>query len=455
MTNARKAAFSGRRGEAAAALFSYLAQWGESCCVVGIAEDLPEKIPGDLDIVVASGLERAFAVALGRFCNDRGFRLVQALQHEPTATYYAFCWRDGAKKLQFLHPDVCSDYLRRGRRFLTAREILAGAELARDANGNARSFSVPAPASEFLYYLLKRIDKGSLGAREEKHLSAQWQSDPTGAARQVRRFWPGPVGGAILEAAEKNTWEKVRADLPRLQKELRAHAPLSLSLLGQVVARAWQRFFRPTGFWVVFLGPDGVGKTSVLRRVGEDLAPAFRREAYFHLRPHLGRGAAIASGPVTDPHGADPRGHLLSTAKLFYFLFDYVFGYAFRLHPKLVRSTLVLFDRYFHDLLVDPKRYRYGGAMWLARLFGAILPRPDLWVVLDAPAEVVVARKGEVPLAEAARQREAYRSVTQRFSDVALVDASQPLETVVRDVESHILDRLEKRTRGRFGLEPF
>ena len=447
----RKASFSGSRGDAAALLLADLEQQGDAYCIVGMTGGMPENIPSDLDIVVTSGHEKVFAGQLHRFCHTHGMRFVQALWHR-TGTYHVLCWRGESGDVQFLHPDVSSGYAKSGRRFLTASDVLVGRRLARDAAGNSRGFHVPAPASGFLYYLLKRIDKCSIGVREGNHLSAEWEPDPEGAACQLRRFWRGDDARAILEAAKRNEWEKISVDLPRLRKKFRAQGSLSFRGLCRVFERPWRRFFKPTGFWVVVLGPDGVGKTSVLERVNENLAPAFWRKASFHLRPHLGRKKTSISIPVTDPHGKPPRGVLFSTAKLFYFLFDYFFGYALRVRPKLVQSTFILFDRYFHDLLADPKRYRYGSAMWLARLVGRCVPKPDLWVLLDAPGEIVVARKGEISLAEATRQRQAYRDVLAPLQNVARVDASQPLEAVVRDVEDHILDRLEERTRGRFGL---
>ena len=447
----RKAGFSGSRGEAAALLLADLERQGDAYCIVGMTDGMPENIPSDLDIIVTPGHEKIFADQLHRFCRTHGMRFVQALWHR-TGTYHAFCWRGESGDVQFLHPDVSSGYAKNGRRFITARDLLAGRRLACDAAGNTRGFYIPAPTSEFLYYLIKRIDKCSIGVREGNHLSSQWRADPEEAARQVSRFWHGHDARILLDAAKQNNWEKISVDLPRLRKKFRARGALSFRGLCQLLERFWRRIFQPTGLWVVILGPDGVGKTSVLDRVYKDLAPAFWRKASFHLRPHLGRGKATVFSPVTDPHGKPPRGVLLSTAKLFYFLFDYFFGYALLVQPKLVQATFILFDRYFHDLLVDPKRYRYGGAMWLARLVGRCVPKPDLWVLLDAPGEIVVARKGEISLAEATRQRQAYRDVLAPFQNVARVDASQPLDAVVRDVEDHILDRLEERTRGRFGF---
>ncbi|MCE2509405.1 MAG: thymidylate kinase-like protein [Alphaproteobacteria bacterium] len=443
---------AGSRGAVAAALFADLERSNVSYCVVGVTEGLPHSVPSDLDIVVASGREQGFATRLNRFCLNHGVHFVQALQHEQTATYYALGWRDEKGELRFLHPDVCSDYLRYGRRFLTAGEILSGRRLARDEAGNSLGFHVPAPASEFIYYLLKRVDKRSIGPREGNHLNAEWQRDPEGAARQVWRFWRGRVAQAIVDAAKRNDWSTVRAELPQLQKKLCRRIPRQLGDLGPMLTRICRRVLNPTGFWVAFLGPDGAGKTSVQRRVSEDLAPAFRRVAYFHLRPRFGQQVLPTAAPVTEPHGQGSRSALLSTAKVFYFLFDYLAGYAFRIRPALVRSTFVLFDRYFHDLLVDPRRYRYGGATWLVRLAARLVPKPDLWVLLDATPEVVVARKGEVTLEEAARQRDAYRAIVEKLKNVLIVDATRPLEDVVCEVEDAILDRLQNQTRRHLGL---
>ena len=49
------------------------------------------------------------------------------------------------------------------------------------------------------------------------------------------------------------------------------------------------------------------------------------------------------------------------------FFLDHWVGYIFKVRPALGRSNFVIFDRYFHDVLVDPRRYRYGGPSWYAK----------------------------------------------------------------------------------------
>jgi thymidylate kinase len=124
-------------------------------------------------------------------------------------------------------------------------------------------------------------------------------------------------------------------------------------------------------------------------------------------------------------------------------------GWFADVYPKKVRWTLVLFDRYYDDLLADPKRYRYGGPMWLARLVGRFIPKPDLFFFLDLPAEVAHARKPKVPLEEARKLRERYLTLARSLPNAYVVDASRPLEEVVAEVEEILLAEMHERTKKR------
>jgi thymidylate kinase len=101
---------------------------------------------------------------------------------------------------------------------------------------------------------------------------------------------------------------------------------------------------------------------------------------------------------------------------------------------------------------VDPLRYRYGGALRVARWIGSIVPRPDLVILLDAPADLVHARKQEVPVQEIERQREAYLALVRALPHGRVVDVSQPLHRVIADVEEAISQRTAEITRGRLGV---
>jgi thymidylate kinase len=190
---------------------------------------------------------------------------------------------------------------------------------------------------------------------------------------------------------------------------------------------------------VVLMGADGSGKSTVARRIGEAMADVFPRTHYVHLRPGLGTRAARSSAPATNPHGSPARGRISSILKILYFVFDYTAGHFLKIRPMTAKS-LVVFDRYYHDILVDPVRYRYGGPKWLVRLGARLVHRPDAFVLLDAPVEVLRARKQEVAPAETARQRQAYLELVRPMANGHVIDASGPMDRVVADVREAILD---------------
>jgi thymidylate kinase len=149
-----------------------------------------------------------------------------------------------------------------------------------------------------------------------------------------------------------------------------------------------------------------------------------------HLKPRF--VARLRNQPsiiVVDPHGKPPRGALLSLVKIVVWLIEEWYAQLF--YEK--KETVLIFDRYYHDLLVDPRRYRFGAPVWTAVLVGKLMPQPKLWILLDAPADVLQARKQEVTPEETARQCDAYRAFVRLQREHAVVDASQSLNKVIAD----------------------
>lgn len=430
-------------------LFRFLERCAIPYVVVGDTRRYPHHVESDIDIVLGCSDFHEFAKMLFRHCSVNGLQCVQAIQHEESCWYFVISSITPKQQIVFLHPDVCSDYLRKSRVFLKAEELLSGrTQRTPSGNGTVR-FSIPAQAQAFVYYLLKKIDKQQITAMQGDYLSGQWREDPVGAFAQLTRFWSKSDVELLADAAERNDWAPVVSRLPSLQGTLRGRVPVTIMARLRDLRRLGSRLRYPTGLHLVFLGPDGVGKSTIIERVERDLAPAFRRTKRYHLRPFFGRRKGEGT-PVTNPQDQPPRGRLSSLAKLVCWWLDYTVGYMINVFPSVMSSTLVLFDRYYHDLLVDQKRYRYGGPLWLAQFIGRWIPSPDLLIVLDAPADVVHMRKKEVPLSEVTRQRSAYRSVLDTLDCGHVIDASQPLEQVVLEVESLILTHLERRLAARF-----
>ena len=84
------------------------------------------------------------------------------------------------------------------------------------------------------------------------------------------------------------------------------------------------------------------------------------------------------------------------------------------IRPALRNSTLILFDRYYHDVLVDPVRYRLpASTLWFARFLARLVPPPDLYILLDVPAECCNRESLKLACEESRRQRLAYLQMFQ------------------------------------------
>jgi len=439
-------------------------------CVLHGYNDYPEHIGSDVDAISAE------ATQVPRVLLERGAaRVAQAIQTEHTAAfwYVLYRWRDGKPVFVRLHV-LDGDYRINGRVFFKGEEFLESCQ-------PFKFFEVPSPELEFAAYLVKRVAKGSLEEAQGKRLSELYGENPEGCKRHLARLLPEDEAELTAAAARSGDWEAVRGRIGYLDQVMMrkvGHNQRLKVLLNRLddFRKRVERALRPSGLMVAFVGVDGAGKTTVMAQAERDLAPAFWSTKWYHGRAlasplrwtkrvrsrrqerQLLKSAAEANPhavPVKrDPHSNPSRGLALSLLKLGIWWTDFILlRYVTEVYPSLRRSTLVLFDRYYYDLLADPKRHRYGGPMWLARLVGRLYPRPDLVILLDAQAEVLHARKQEVPLEETARQREAYLKLVQSLPNGYVVDASKPIHEVVADAEKIILDHLAARTSRSLRLE--
>jgi thymidylate kinase len=209
---------------------------------------------------------------------------------------------------------------------------------------------------------------------------------------------------------------------------------------------------------VALIGPDGAGKTTLARML----------EGCAHLRVRrLYMGVAIESSnvmlPTTrlagwlqqrvgrskKPQPVAPRRlrrrPLRASARLVNRVLEEWFRQLVSAWYQL-RGYVVLYDRHFlFDFAAEitagrPETLEQKLHRWsLTYLY----PRPDLVIFLDAPGEVLFARKGELTVDELERRRQAFLRQGEKLPNFIRLDATRPLTELHNEVESLIL-----RVRG-------
>jgi len=442
----------------AAELLRALERQGVRYAVVGSAREDIGRTDEDVDLLVDPAALAALARPIARYCRDTGGWLVNAIDHQVNARCFVCAWLDATGGLVCVQLDFAAGLRRQGKLLLAADRLLDARQRTAGLPGTGGGFYVAAPADAFIYSLLKGVTKPRLPDADAARLSREWREDPGGARERIARYWPAREAALLADAARRGRWDAVHAGQPHLRRVLLARRPGVPRAGALEIARVARRITHPTGLVVAFLGPDGSGKSTVIEQVAPALAPLFRRQRRYHFRPDpFGLGLPTASsGRTALPHRRSawllaPFVSLVAWAKLAYYLLDYWVGYARSVWPLTVRTGLAAFDRYFHDLAIDPVRLRHRGPMAMARLLERLVPAPDLSIVMHAPTWAMQARKQEVPPAETERQRTEYVRLVGRLPRSHVVDATRPVAQVTRQVLEIILAHLGHRTAARLG----
>lgn len=197
---------------------------------------------------------------------------------------------------------------------------------------------------------------------------------------------------------------------------------------------------KPEAPWFVVLGPDGSGKSTAIKSAGAALARTFWGVQVLHFRPRVLPSRTV----TTTPHEQVPYSIPRSCAKLAFFVLDWWIG-LYKINRMRAKNCLVLMDRHYVDLQVDPKRYRSRAPDWLVRIAGWLVPKPNAWVILEASPETLQKRKGEISNSEAAHLHMLYRKVCASFNNVHFVDAERSPSQVQSDLSAIIVANTRDR----------
>ncbi len=401
-------------------------------------EALPATTSNDVDVLIGPASLGDAARLLRVAAGETGWKLHNVAEFACTSVYLF-----NPDTLEQVHIDLMGGIRWHFLQYGDHRLLL-------DARRPCRGFFIPAPAHEAAINLMTRLlYSGSV--REKYRTGIQSAATRHGAMfTDALAPWIGRrTASRFCSLAAAGNWPAIehaatRARLQVLLANLRRPWSM-LHRLGRDMARFARRTLHPPGLFVVFLGPDGSGKTTVAEGVAQRMSATFSPERTLHCHWKPVRPRRHDAPATVDPHGKEPRSAFLSVLYFGYHYMAFPVGRWRTIHPVLFRGGLVMIDRYYHDFHADLRRYRLRIPAWLIRLGHRFVYEPDLVFCLDAPVEVLQARKAEVSKEECQRQREAYRNLVAARPNGRVLDASAPADRVVDEALRHALGYLAQR----------
>ena len=209
------------------------------------------------------------------------------------------------------------------------------------------------------------------------------------------------------------------------------------------------------GKFISFEGPDGAGKTSVMRQIPADLKEQLGSDGVVYTREPGGNHIAEQIRDVlfdADNTDMDPRTEalLFAAARRQHLVADIL--------PALQNGKVILCDRYVDSSIAYQGAGRGLGEenIWQINQFAIDGLMPELTIYLDIDSELglqriaqnradEVNRLDEEKLSFHRKVRSAYQKLAQENPQrIVTIDASQPLDQVILQVQQAIHQRFSQ-----------
>jgi len=366
-------------------------------------------------------------------------------KHESTARFFVLSYFDkNNDKFSYVKVDFCSDYKSNGRLYFSSEELLDNRFYKYEKNYWQLNYTY-----SFIYHLIKKIDKKIINDGEFIELVKCWTNAKASIEQNLGKFFNKESIAIISKSFNEKDFNYLSIKMSYINKDLHRNIPKNATDIISRKLRLLKEALKPSGLVVGILGRDGCGKSTFVSVITDTLGSNFKGINVFKKFPaFLYKREIFKKKEVFEtqrPHFYRKRGKISSFIKLNFFLTEFIFGYWFKIYPLKVKSHLVVFDRYFIDILADPLRYRIKANKFFIKAFHNFIPQPDLWIILDLPSDVLIKRKQELTYEMAEQLRYEYLNLHKFLPNSIVINNNEEINKTVAKASAFILNYMHEK----------
>ena len=427
-------------------LIKYVSKKKLRCFYLGNFFNINDKSNSDIDLYINFRTNSELLLIIINFSKIFGYKICNIIQYEINSFYIIFSLRNRSV-INFISIDVCNNYFFKNRLLLDFKKEIKS-ENDKYSNNKINQIS---NLLSFKYYFLKKIMKNDINETSLKFLKKIYLSENKKIDLFLLSIYNFKEKNNIVKNIKKLNYFFFKKKSFLLKKKIISTHKIGFFNYIKQIKLIVFRSLNPTGLDIGLLGVDGSGKTTILKKISYDFTHnkdgfcfIFRNLKTFHLSFLKLKSA---NKKTRNPHKKKEYNILLSLIKLIYLTIKElieIFYYRF----LKIKSHILLFDRIFMDISIDPKRYRIKDnrfVLFLFRFFGKLFLKEINFIIMDNK-DTIYKRSKELNKAVLKKLLAKYNSI--QFIDKSLfviLNKKNLLQKTLFEIKLHIVNHQHKK----------
>jgi thymidylate kinase len=241
----------------------------------------------------------------------------------------------------------------------------------------------------------------------------------------------------------------------QIRNEVILNNKLSCNYIKNVLLHLKKEYYERNkwGSLLVFSGPDGAGKSSIITTVlnlFNDLGISQNKIPHHFLTDKIpslhslpGAPRKYANQDYTKPYESKPAGTISSIIRSLYYFSVFLYDRLFIIKKELKGNNIVFFDRYYTDMIVDPSRMRISLSKKLVQSLFSFLPKPSYTFIIIAEMELILSRKDELEEDKLVELLSEYKKLSLKIPNSQIINNSLSLHKGQLDLCNAVFKSLE------------